>query len=412
MQANAPRSAFRVVPIACLAAALLLGLAVTACGKAPGPAGGSPQPPPPTAGVSPGLLDTRLDTRLPAGSPGTLAAIREDTQGLHSAWLRMDVYWSDVEPARGRYDRARLARLDELVAAIHAAGAHILLTVRDCPVWASDPAWWSHPPRGIDPGYQPAYPISQAALPRLGDFAQFQARRYAGRVQALECWNEPNFWWFLYPQRTRGDAHFGAHTYLRMLKAFSAGVRRAHTGVLVVAGGTASMGYDDAFGTSPQRFAGYLARHGAASLFDVYSVHAYTPGASVHRAPGAVPDRPATTVTLGNLGTLLRLFPEKPFYVTEYGYNTRPSSAFVWFKVSEAKQASYLQSAFAVAARYPQVRLLTWYLVVDEGPRAGKPADSGVYTGLRRTNGVRKPSWYAFAQVGSAYARAQAQASK
>jgi hypothetical protein len=404
MQANAPRSALRVAPVACLAVVVLLGLAIMACGKVPGPAGGPSDPPLPTAAVAPGLLDTRLNPSEPGGDH-TRAAIREDTQQLHAAWMRIDVLWSGVEPAPGRYDRAQLARLDRFVSEIHAAGANVLLTVRDVPQWASDSSYWSHPPAGFSPGYEPFYPMTPAALPRLGDFAAMLARRYAGKVQALECWNEPNLWAFFYPQRTTGDPDFAAHTYLHMLQAFSAGVRRAGTGMQVVAGSTAAFGTNDKLGTSPQRFAGYLAQHGAASLFDVYSHHAYTPGGSVNRAPGAIPDRPAITVTLGNLGTLLRLFPAKPFYITEYGYNTQPSVDFGWFAVSEAKQASYLRRAFAIAARYPQVRLLIWYLVVDE---PGAPADDGVYTGLRRSNGARKPSWQAFARVGNAYARAQA----
>ena len=308
--------------------------------------------------------------------------------------------WSSLEPDPGTYDQERLAALDGCVDLIHGAGAKVLLTVRGVPEWASDSSCWGDPPRAR-PRLRPHYPMTQAALPRFGDFAEFLARRYAGRVQALECWNEPNLWLFLYPQRTKDDPDFAARTYLRMLEAFSAGVRRAGGGALVVGGAAASHGTDTAFGTSPLRFAGYLARHGAASLLDVYSHHAYTPGATVHRAPGDVPDRPATTVTLGNLDALLRLFPRKPFYITEYGYSTQPSIAFGWFAVSEPLQARYLRRAYAVAARYPRVKLLVWYLVVDQ-VAPGRPADTGVYTGLRRADGTRKPSWYAFAQVGAA----------
>ena len=163
-------------------------------------------------------------------------------------------------------------------------------------------------------------------------------------------------------------------------------------------GATASWGDDSVFTTSPLSFAGYLARHDAASLLDVYSHHAYTPGASRHHSPGAMPDRPADTVTLGNLDSLLRLFPGTPFYITEYGYSTRPSVAFGQYHVSEPLQARYLRRAYAVAARYPQVRLLVWYLVVDQEP-PGLPADAGVYTGLRRADGTRKPSWYVYARV-------------
>ena len=113
-----------------------------------------------------------------------------------------------------------------------------------------------------------------------------------------------------------------------MLKAFHAGVTRAGTGVRVVAGATAPVGLDDIYRTSPQRFARFLQRAGAGRYFDVYSHHPYTPGGSINTAPGQPPNDPSHTVTLYNLRTLLRLFPKKPFYLTEYGYSTQPSLMF------------------------------------------------------------------------------------
>ena len=94
---------------------------------------------------------------------------------------------------------------------------------------------------------------------------------------------------------------------------------------------------------------------------------------------------------------LLRLFPKKPFYLTEYGYNTRPNQMF-GLAVTEGAQARYLRTAYKYAARYPQVRLLAWYLLRDWRPETGQ-ADAGVYTGLRRLDGTRKPAWYAFRRL-------------
>jgi hypothetical protein len=408
------RARERLALFVCIAAALLApsggGCGLPAPGATPeatasaaqtaGGAGANATAAPLTHGVAPGLFDARLDAAH-LSDADTAAVIHEDAEQLHAAWLRLDVLWPDFEPSPGEYDAARVAKLDEYVAGLHAAGVKVLLTVRNTPEWASDAAYWDDPPPGRDPGYRPSYPMRENALPRFAAFAEFLARRYAGRVQALECWNEPNMWAFLYPQRRRGDPDFAARTYLSMLRAFSEGVRRSGAGARVVGPGTASFGRDGEFGTSPRRFARYLADHGAAELIDVYSHHAYTPGGSVHRAPGQMPDRPETTVTLGNLDLLLSLFPGKPFYISEYGYSTRPSIAFGWFSVSEKTQARYLRRAYAVAARYPQVELLVWYLVVDQ-TLPGLPADTGVYTGLRRADGTRKPSWRAYAEVAGA----------
>ena len=320
--------------------------------------------------------------------------VSEIHRGLGAQWVRLGVDWAALEPTRGEYSPTELARLDALVDDFHAAGVKLLLTTYSMPSWATDRYWWSHPPFGYPEGPQAFYPIRSDALRDYGALAESLARRYKGRVQALECWNEPNMWFCLYPQRTADDPYFAARVYLRMLKAFRAGVVRAGTGVRVVAGATAPVGLNDRYRTSPQRFARFLRRAGAGRYFDVYSHHPYTPGGSLYTAPDQPPNDSTRTVTLFNLRTLLRLFPKKPFYLTEYGYNTQPNLMF-GFSVSESVQARYLRTAYRFAARDRQVKLLVWYLVRDWRPATG-PADAGVYTGLRRPDGTRKPAWYAF----------------
>jgi hypothetical protein len=182
-----------------------------------------------------------------------------------------------------------------------------------------------------------------------------------------------------------------------MLRAFHAGVHRARTGVRVIAGATAPVGLNEVYRTSPLRFARFLKRSGAGRHFDVYSHHPYTPGGSLYPAPGRPPNDPTTTVTLHNLRTLLRLFPGKPFYLTEYGYSTKPTAALGGFSVSERVQARYLHDAYRVAARYSQVKVMVWFLLRDQASQAQPSLD--VYSGLRRVNGERKPAWYVFRRL-------------
>jgi len=94
---------------------------------------------------------------------------------------------------------------------------------------------------------------------------------------------------------------------------------------------------------------------------------------------------------------LLKLFPNKPFYLTEYGYTTKYVAAFGGFPVSQVLQASYLTRSYSYLSRYPQVKVLLWFLVQDLPPNSGKEAYYGVYMGLRTTLGVPKLSWFAFA---------------
>lgn len=370
-------------------AAALAGLVLTALLAA-----GAWAPAPAEAKVAKGIVDAALE-RQPAGSAATPGMIREIDRVLGARWIRLIVSWAALEPERGTYAPAELERLDALVGGLHAAGVKIILTTCYAPAWAQDSSLWQKPPAGHAAGPQSFYAVRRGALDEYGDLAEFLARRYKRRVQALECWNEPNLWNYLYPQRTAGDAYYGARTYLRMLRAFHAGAHRARTGVRVIAGATSPVGLNDVYRTSPQRFARFLRRAGAGRHFDVYSHHPYTPGGSLYAAPGQPPNDPSTAVTLGNLRTLLRVFPRKPFYLTEYGYNTKPTQAFGGFAVSEAKQARYLKQAYRVAASHRQVKLLVWYLLRD----AGAPTQTGVYSGLRRLNGERKPAWYAFKRL-------------
>jgi hypothetical protein len=349
-----------------------------------------------TAKVGKGIIDMALEAQAP-GSAATPGMVHEIDRGLSARWIRLHVGWSALEAERGTYDPTELRRLDGLVDQLHRAGVKIILDVLATPAWAQESSLWRNPPAGESPGPHAFYPVRRGALADFGALGHFLALRYAGRVQALECWNEPNLWMFLYPQRTPSDPYFGARSYLRMLRAFQAGVRRAGVRMQVVAGATAPVGLNDSYRTSPQRFAAFLRRSGAAKLFDVYSHHPYTPGGSIYRAPGQPPNDPSNTVTLYNLRVLLRLFPHKPFYLTEYGYSTQPSDAFGGFSVSEAEQSRYLKQAYALAGRYPQVKMLAWFLLRDQRPTDGP--GTGVYSGLRRANGSRKPAWYTFREL-------------
>jgi hypothetical protein len=101
-------------------------------------------------------------------------------------------------------------------------------------------------------------------------------------------------------------------------------------------------------------------------------------------------------VTLYNLKVLLDVFPTKPFYLTEFAYDTEYSE-ICGLHVSRADQARYLRKAYQRVARWKQVKALFWYLVADWAPFPERPARA-LYLGLIEKDGVtRKPAWYAFA---------------
>ena len=109
-----------------------------------------------------------------------------------------------------------------------------------------------------------------------------------------------------------------------------------------------------------------------------------------------MPRDPSHTVWLANLGSLLGVFPDKPFYLTEFAYATAPSHLFgVW--VSDAQQAAYLNAAFRVASRYDRVQLLLWFPRKDHAVGASYRDPWGNFSGLRTLRGVRKRAYYAYA---------------
>ena len=225
------------------------------------------------------------------------------------------------------------------------------------------------------------------------------------KVAAYECGNEPNLWSQIYPQQTVynaklhtvKDANFAAHLYIKMLHEFwihvQAAKKAGQTNALVVAGATAPIGQNSVLSTSPQKFASVLRAGGAANWFDVYSHHPY----GTYAAPEAQPKSPAHSVTLGNISVLLKIFPTKPFFLTEYGYTTEHAALFGGNPVSRATQAIYLQRAYSYASKYKQVKVLFWFLVQDVPPDPNEMTNKGVYMGLLTIFGVPKLAWFAFA---------------
>ena len=381
-----------------LIAALLLALAALAVVSASGCGSSSSDRPSSSSskGLMRGIWD---DTFVGVDATKQNSILTEIADQLHANVVRLMVFWADTEPQKGVFDDTYLATIKQAITAARAHGLKVIITTYAPPAWAEDTSLWKHPPGGFAANtYQNFYAPRADAIPEYGAFARHIARYFKGQVFAYECWNEPNIFWFLYPQQVAGDKYFGVRTYLAMLKQFYAGIKASDPQALVLAGNSASAGFDDQSRTSPITWALWLKDHGVLKYCDAYSHHPYNVGPSAQQPPEAPPTFPKQIVTLGNIADLLRIFPKTDFYLTEYGYNSRFSTLFgKGSGVGEVDQADYLQRAFRVAAKYPQIKLLMWYLRVDV---KGNPADQmspSMFTGLRRPDLSLKPAWYAFA---------------
>ena len=107
-------------------------------------------------------------------------------------------------------------------------------------------------------------------------------------------------------------------------------------------------------------------------------------------------------MTLGNIDVLerevTRLYGRIPIWVTEYGYQTNPPDSV--FGVSWARQADYLEEAFAIAEDDPRITIMLWFLLRDE------PDVTRWQSGLISAGGVRKPAFAAFEETSAALSAA------
>jgi hypothetical protein len=348
------------------------------------------------------ILWTRTGGSTVVASPQARKAALDDLVALHVQTVRLNFFWDIAEPSRGQYNESYIDAYKTALTDAHDRGLKIMLAVYGTPRWASGSALWSNPALPHDTkGYHSYF---APALNKMGAWqatARYLASSFGDLVTYWECWNEPNLWAYLYPQRTAKDALFAARRYAVMLQHFYTGIKAGDPSAIVLGGVTAPVGNNDKLRTSPQRFAAALRRLGAAANMDGYSHHAYVPGGVTTMLPPQAPPRfPSSTVSLGNIGTLLHIFPSKPFYITEYGYTTRYSQAFGGGQVSPKTQAAYLTAAFHWAARFKQIKMLVWFLRQDWSP-SGKATDrTGIYFGLRDIHGLKKPSWSAYAKFG------------
>ncbi len=360
-----------------------------------------------------GIVDNRLEYHGTIGlDPVESYAEQMGPANLGAKWTRVLAYWDQLqpnEPAPGvtqkgdldgdGFNDAYVNELDTVVSALRAQGISVILTGSDPPSWARDTAYkkyWIHNPTTAV--VRMGDPKVAAAFKEYAGFLAGHFKDPAGdfEVSHFEVWNEPNL--RLLPQIV-GKKVVGPEVYRKMLVAFSQAAHKANPDAVVIAGATSRMGSPgtSSGSTSPQWFAKYLKGRGATKWFDAYSHHPYTTRRSVPQ-PGAMPRRPDISVTLGNLSVLLKLFPTKPFYLTEYCYSTGSNDAFV-VSVSKADQARYLRQAYALLAKpkYRQVKALLWFLVEDWQSDPGSSSSVGVFTGLIDTSGHYKPSWWAFA---------------
>jgi hypothetical protein len=301
----------------------------------------------------PGTLDQRLTTFKRLGVP----------------LVRFTLRWNDVARRRPKNptsprDRAyNWNRPDRVLLGLRRYGLTPVLTIVGTPGWANGRR-------------SPAY-----APPRASDFRSFAtaaAKRYPW-VKYWLIWNEPNKRLWLRPTK--------AKIYVQhLLNPGYEGIHAVLPDARVGGGVTAPRG--GLGGVPPTTWIrGMAAAH---AKLDAYAHHPYpsTP-AETPTSGGCIGCPSITMATIRKLLVLVKgSFGQKPIWLTEYGYQSRPPDTFLGVPLK--RQARLISLAAMRAWKLPRVTMLVQYLYRDE------IVLSRFQTGLVFANNRPKPSLQAF----------------
>jgi hypothetical protein len=328
----------------------------------------------------------------------------DEIRGFGVTRIRQLVYWNSYAPSPNAKHKPKLDlndpnaypagtwdRLDALFAATQARGIKVQLTLTGpVPKWATSTKK-DH--------------LTRPSARLFAQFVRAVGTRYGAATDMWSIWNEPNQPQFLLPQyRKHTPVSPGIYRglYQAAVKVLRSQPANRHDIVLV--GETSPRGNQHVVHplTFLQRMLclnGSYHRTRKCSKLDTngYAHHAYT----TRTGPRFVP--PKGDVTIGVLSRLnsaldkaarAKMIPRGlKIYLTEFGIQTTPDEIS---GVSFAKQAAYRAIAEHIAYVNPRVALFSQYLMRDDKPRKTGYRYGGFETGLRRSNGKKKPSYESF----------------
>lgn len=251
----------------------------------------------------------------------TLEMVRE----MGAQWIVEYFPWGYYEPQRGRYD---WTHADMVVDHARAQGLMVLARIDFVPAWAR--------PEGTTFRHLPEESFGEYA-----EFASAFARHFAGRVQHVIVWNEPNLsfeWGYRLPD---------PQAYVRLLQATYRRVKAAEPDVLVLAAGLAPTlaPPGSEWGTNDLDFFQQMYRAGAKGHFDGVAIHAYgwTQSASAPPSPDTL--NFARAELLREV-MVLNGDRDLPCFITEAGWNDHPRWAHA---VVPGLRIDYTLSAYQMA---------------------------------------------------------------
>ncbi len=197
-------------------------------------------------------VHTRLTDEV---EPWKIKRSFEMVREMGAPWIVEYFPWAYAEPTPGTYD---WRHHDLVIDHATRQGLTVIARLGFVPAWARPP---ETTPLYLDDDYLPAF----------ADFAAQFAARYAGQVDQIIIWNEPNL------SLEWGYAPVDPQRYVTMLRTVYPAIKAANPTVQVLAGALAPTlappGSPD--GMNDLAYLQALYDGGAANYFDVLAIHAY-----------------------------------------------------------------------------------------------------------------------------------------
>jgi len=226
-------------------------------------------------------------------------------------------------------------------------------------------------PKGTPNTYGPS---TTAQRTMFAEFAAKVAKRYQGRIDTWEVWNEPNLDQFWYPAPSSSD-------YGKLLASTYKSIKAVAPRATVLSGGTG--GRDSEADIEPIRWVDRMYSSGLRNSFDGLAMHAYT-----------APEN-------GNLGEFERLSTYRSVMDRHGDQHTK-----LWITEAGTEVGRSAEATESVAASNVLAVIERWKNVHDHGPMFFYTLSDTIQPGfgLYRTDGSARPALAALVQAAAAEA--------
>lgn len=280
-------------------------------------------------------------------------------------WIKQEFAWRELEG--GGKGKWRWNIADRMMDQIEAHGLRVVARLGSQPEWAA--AEVEFPDIGPPDDLQDFH-----------DYVYAVAKRYQGRIEAYQIWNEPNL------AREWGQRPPNPAEYVELLKVGYEAVKAADPQAIVISAGMAPTTRHDLAAMPDSVFIQEMYEAGVRPYFDALGVHAAGYKSPPEADPGQVAKDPHLTNGDSGPEELKRVYAfrrvedlralmvrygdeAKKVVILEFGWTVDPreDSPYRWHAVSPERQDLYLQRAYAYAAEHwqPWIGVMSLIYIAD-----------------------------------------------